>query len=45
VDATHDLSSLAGPMVEQAIDALGQPVGRTVVDALPAKTLYAEALR
>jgi len=45
VDATHDLSSLAGPMVEQAIDALGQPMGRTVVDALPAKSLYAEALR
>ena len=45
VDASHDLASLAGPMVEQAVDALGQPIGRTITDALPAKPLYIEALR
>lgn len=45
VDAESDLSSVAGPAVEQVIDAMGQPIGRTIVDALPAKPVFAEALR
>lgn len=44
VDATHDLSSLAGPAIEQVIDSFGQPLGKTVVDALPAHGLYAQAI-
>ena len=45
IDAQSDLFSLAGPAVEQVIDGFGQPIGRTITDALPAKSLYAEALR
>jgi hypothetical protein len=45
VDAQSDLYSIAGPAVEQTIDAFGQPIGKTIVDALPGKPLYAEALR
>lgn len=45
VDAEADLASVAGPAVEQAIDAMGQPIGRTIVDALPAKPVFAEAFR
>lgn len=45
VDAQQDIFSLAGPATEQVIDAMGQPIGRTIVDALPAKSLVAGAFR
>lgn len=45
VDAQQDLFSVAGPAVEQVVDAFGQPIGRTIADALPMKPLFAEALR
>ena len=39
VNAASDLASLGGPAVEQVIDGFSQPIGRTVVDALPASPL------
>lgn len=45
VGAQQDLASVAGPAAEQIIDSFGQPIGKTIVDALPAKPLFAEALR
>lgn len=45
VDAQADMFSLAGPGVEQAIDALRDPLSETTVKALPAHGLYAQALR
>lgn len=45
VDAQQDVFSLAGPAIEQTIDAFGQPIGKTIVDALPGKPVFAEALR
>jgi len=39
INAASDLASLGGPAVEQVIDGFGQPIGRTVVDALPASPL------
>ncbi len=45
VDAQGDMFSLAGPGVEQAVDALREPVGRTMLKAAPLHGLYAEALR
>lgn len=44
VDAQDDLASLGGPMVEQIVDAFGDPLERTAVKALPANPLYREAL-
>lgn len=41
VDAGQDIWSLAGPGVEQAVDALSDPVGRTVLRAMPLNPLYA----
>lgn len=45
VDAQADMFSLAGPGVEQAIDALRDPLANTTIKALPAHGLYAQALR
>ena len=45
VDAQSDMFSLAGPGVEQAIDALREPIGQTMLKAAPAHGLYAEAFR
>lgn len=45
VDAAHDVFSLAGPGPEQVIKAFTDPIGKTVIGALPAHGLYAEALR
>ena len=45
VDAQGDMFSLAGPGVEQAIDALREPIGQTILKAAPAHGLYAEAFR
>lgn len=45
VDANSDLSSLAGPAVEQAIDALRDPLADSTIRALPLHGLYREALR
>lgn len=39
INAASDLASLGGPAVEQVIDGFSQPIGRTVVDALPASPL------
>lgn len=44
VDASGDLSSIAGPAVEQVIDALSDPLDQTAVRALPGNPLYREAL-
>lgn len=43
-DATGEPTMLAGPMVEQIVDAFQQPLEKTVVTALPAQPLYREAL-
>jgi hypothetical protein len=40
VDSADSPISLAGPAAEQLIDSFDQPVGRTVVDALPANSAY-----
>jgi hypothetical protein len=45
VDAAEDVFSLAGPGVEQAIDALRAPLSETTIKALPAHGLYAQALK
>lgn len=45
VDAQGDMFSLAGPGVEQAIDAMREPLSETTIKALPAHGLYAQALR
>ncbi|MBS0453941.1 MAG: hypothetical protein JSS14_21785 [Proteobacteria bacterium] len=45
VDANADISSLAGPAVEQAIDALRDPLADSTIRALPLHGLYREALR
>lgn len=44
VDAQDDLVSLGGPMVEQIVDAFGDPLERTAIKAMPANPLYREAL-
>ncbi len=44
MDASDDLSSIAGPAVEQIIDAFSDPLDRTTVRALPGNPLYREAL-
>lgn len=44
VDAQDDLASLGGPMVEQIVDAFGDPLERTAIKAMPANPLYREAL-
>lgn len=41
VDASHDIWSVAGPAVEQSINAFTHPIGRTLTDALPGKPLFA----
>jgi hypothetical protein len=41
VDASQDIFSLGGPMVEQIIDSFGQELGDTTLRALPANPLYA----
>ncbi|WP_087746262.1 MULTISPECIES: hypothetical protein [unclassified Acidovorax] len=45
VDAGEDMFSLAGPGVEQMIDAMRDPLSETTIKALPAHGLYAAALR
>jgi len=45
VDAGEDMFSLAGPGVEQMIDAMRDPLSDTTIKALPAHGLYAQALR
>ncbi len=45
VDAGEDVFSLAGPGVEQAVDALRDPLSETTIKALPAHGLYAQALK
>ena len=45
VDAGEDMFSLAGPGVEQMIDAMRDPLSETTIKALPAHGLYAQALR
>ena len=40
MDAVRDVSSLGGPMIEQVVDAFRQPVGDTLLKALPANALY-----
>jgi hypothetical protein len=45
VDAGQDIASLGGPAVEQIIDAMRDPLERTMIKAAPAHGLYAEALR
>lgn len=44
IDAGQDLSSVAGPAVEQIIDSFSDPLERTAVNALPASPLLREAL-
>lgn len=43
-DAVADPFSLLGPMTEQVADAVRDPVGKTLVRALPANALYRGAL-
>jgi hypothetical protein len=45
VDAGEDMFSLAGPGVEQMIDAMRDPLSETTIKALPAHGIYAQALR
>ncbi len=45
VDAQADMFSLAGPGVEQAIDAMRDPLSETAIKAAPLHGLYAQALR
>ncbi len=45
VDATHDIFSLAGPGVEQVVDAMVDPIGQTTLNALPVHGLYAGLLK
>ncbi len=45
VDAQGDMFSLAGPGVEQAIDAMRDPLKDTAIKAAPLHGLYAQALR
>ncbi len=45
VDAQTDISSLGGPAVEQIIDAMKDPIGRTAVNSLPLHSLYTQALK
>jgi hypothetical protein len=45
VDASNDMGSVAGPAVEQIIDAFGAPARNTVINAAPLHGLYAEALK
>ena len=42
VDAGRDIWSVGGPMVEQTIDAMVEPLGETTLKALPAHPLYRE---
>jgi hypothetical protein len=43
--ANYGPDSLLGPTVEQGVSAVTDPVGKTVVKALPANPVYREALR
>lgn len=45
VDASGDMFSLAGPGAEQMIDAMREPLSDTVIKALPAHGLFAQALK
>lgn len=45
VDAQADVFSLAGPAAEQMVDAMVDPLERTLLKAAPAHGLYAEAFR
>jgi len=45
VDAGADVASLGGPAVEQIIDGLRDPIGRTAVNSLPLHAIYAQALK
>lgn len=45
VDASHDIFSLAGPGVEQVMDAMVDPIGQTTLNALPVHGLYAGLLK
>ena len=45
VDAGQDVASLAGPGVEQMIDAMRAPLSETTIKALPAHGVYANMLR
>ena len=44
-DAGSDIFSLAGPGVEQAIDAITDPLQDSTLKALPLHGLYREAFR
>ena len=43
-DTAMNPLSVAGPMAEQAWDAIMDPVERTLVRAMPANALYSRAL-
>jgi hypothetical protein len=43
LDAVQDPASLGGPMAEQIVDAFRQPLGDTLLKALPANALYRNA--
>lgn len=45
IDAMEDPFSLGGPAVEQVTDAIQDPIGKTVVRALPANGIYKEVLQ
>ena len=44
LDAVQDPASLGGPMAEQIVDAFRQPLGDTLLKALPANALYRNAI-
>lgn len=45
VDASQDIFSLAGPGVEQVMDAMVDPLEQTTVRALPLSPMYAQLLK
>lgn len=45
VDAGQDIWSIGGPAVEQIMDGFTKPLNETTLRALPANSLYAEALK
>jgi hypothetical protein len=45
MDAAADVASLGGPAVEQIIDGLRDPIGRTAVNSLPLHAIYGQALK
>ncbi len=44
IDVVQDPGGAAGPVIEQVIDSLTQPIEETIIEALPAHAFYKRAL-